>query len=170
MQKLCDSKTVRAGKKCYAVLRSREVRSWKLGENQAKCQHLFCRIAYVISWIFSLPVSGEVSRAIEAREAGRHYLLQTFRFWKTVRCSPELWAQAQLRFRRHLGEVSEGTLLTQDCCLPTSDQGPAFHCAGHRTRLHGRRLSGRSPLQYLKWMERFAPSWRGWMQRTVRIW
>lgn len=57
--------------------------------------------------------------------------------------------------------VSGGMVFAHDCCSPTSDQGPAFHCAGHGTRLHGLRLSGRSPLQYLKWTERFVPSWRG---------
>ena len=53
---------------------------------------------------------------------------------------------------------------------PTSFQGPVFHWAGQGTLLQGRRLSGRSPAQYLLCTERLVPSWSGWRQRTVRSW
>ena len=52
----------------------------------------------------------------------------------------------------------------------TSFQGPVFHWAGQGTLLQGRRLSGRSPAQYLLCTERLVPSWSGWRQRTVRSW
>lgn len=52
----------------------------------------------------------------------------------------------------------------------TSFQGPVFHWAGQGILLQGRRLSGRSPRQYLLCTERLVPSWSGWRQRTVRSW
>jgi len=53
-------------------------------------------VSDIVNIVFSLLVSGEVWRATESREAGRHYLLQIFRFWETVWCSPELPAKAQI--------------------------------------------------------------------------
>lgn len=52
----------------------------------------------------------------------------------------------------------------------TSFQDPVFHWAGQGTLLQGRRLSGRSPRQYLLCTERLVPSCSGWRQRTVRSW
>ena len=58
-------------------------------------------VSDIVNIVFSLLVSGEVWRATESREAGRHYLLQIFRFWETVWCSPELPAEAQIWLWRH---------------------------------------------------------------------
>lgn len=161
---------VHTGIKKKKVMLSSELGKWNVGKlTKTKCLCLFSRIMYLTLEIFSEFVSREFGRAIEAQEPGRHYLLLIFTFWRS------LTSAGRNVHHRHSSNIRgvrcyKGALLAHNCCLPTSDQGPAFHCAGHGTRLHGLRLSGRSPLQYLKWTERFAPSWRGWMQRTVRIW
>lgn len=141
-------------KKCYAILRSGEVRSWKLGEKQAKFQHLFCRTVYLILWTPSLVASGEAWRAMEAREAGRHSLLQIFRFWKTVGCSPELSAQAQICLRRHEMLAKVRYSLPTAACLPqtrvqlSTVQGTALGCTacGSRGDLHCSTWNGQSGL------------------------
>lgn len=61
---------------------SSKLGKWKVGKlTKTKCPHLFCRIVYLTLWIFSVFVSREFGRAIEAQEPGRHYLLLIFTFW-----------------------------------------------------------------------------------------
>lgn len=53
--------------------------------------------------------------------------------------------------------------------LRTCDHGPTLHWVGQGCRLQGLRVSGRSSLQCLLWIERVVLSSDGWTQLTERI-
>lgn len=150
MQKFCDCKTVQASEKCYAVFRSEEVKSWRLGEKQAKFRCLFCRIVYLILGIFPLLLSAKVWRAIKAHKAGRHYQALE----NSVQCSWELSAQAQIWVWRHEMVARVSCSFMTAACLPQTRvqlsivQGMVLDCmaCGSQGDLHYNIWNGQSGL------------------------
>lgn len=66
--------------------------------------------------------------------------------------------------------ISPVRFLTRPTCsLRTCDHGPTLHWVGQECRLQDLRVSGRSSLQCLLWMERVVLSSDGWTQLTERI-
>lgn len=85
---------------------------------------------------------------------------------------PRSWPSTAQGERNRVGDGSGDTPVAgkgpQGPRQLTCDQAPVLHCAGQGRRPQGRRVSGRSPLQYLACRVRLVPSRRRCTHCTAR--